>query len=500
MPAPRSPATARAYDVCVVGSQLGGIAAGALLARRGFRVLHVDHDGLGGQYADGGWVLPYAPSLVPSPRLFPAAEAVLGELGLAADLARQLEPCVPDLQVLLPRARLDLARDPAARRAELEREWPGEGERLEAALEAALRLFDGERPFLEARPPLPPAGLRQRWRLSRARRLSPSGGDGPPAPLAELGDHPLARALRGAYPFLAHLDGPPPRLGLVRTLGALLRGTHRVAGGEVGIREILRRKIAESRGDLLGDEGAPAIAESLEVERGRVVAVRVGGSDGVYVARAFLAATDTAALRRLVPGGGEKLAAQLDRSRPSRRLLSVNWVVRPEALPAPLGPTAIADGFDGAGPVLLQVTAAARAGKGRAAETRAERVLSAGAVVPARGREPDAEALAAEVARLRSTVGRVLPYFDRHVVHESVPLLAADATRRGTRLLAHPLYELGPGRLLGVTGLPTRSAVRNLFFAGREVVPGLGLEGEFHAALQAADAAEAWLGRKARPS
>jgi phytoene dehydrogenase-like protein len=484
-----------------VGSQLGGIAAGALLARRGFRVLHVDHDGLGGQYVDGGWQLPYAPSLLTSPRLFPAGEAVLSELGLVADLGRQLEPCVPDLQVILPRARLDLVRDPAGRRAELEREWPGEGQRLEAALEEALRLFDAERAFLEALPPLPPLGLRQRWRLSRARRLSPSGGDGPPVPLAELGDHPLAAALRSAYPFLAHLDGAPPRLGLIRTLGALLRGTHRLPGGEVGLREILRRRIAESRGDLLGGDAEPAIAESLEVERGRVVAVRVSGSDGVYTARAFVSATDTVALRRLVPGGGEKLAAQLDRSRPSRRLLSVNWVVRAEGLPAALGPTALASGFDGLGSVLLQVLPAVRAAKGRATEpAAAERVLTAGVVVPVRGREPDEEALGAQVGRLRETVVRFLPFFDRHVVHESVPLVAADASRRGTRLLAHPLYAMAPGRLLGVTGLPTRSAVRNLFFAGREVVPGLGLEGELHAALQAADAAESWLGKKARPS
>jgi phytoene dehydrogenase-like protein len=500
-PSPRPPATPRAYDVCVVGSQLGGIAAGALLARRGFRVLHVDHDGLGGQYSDGGWLLPYGPSLLPSPRVFPAGEAVLSELGLLADLGRQLEPCAPDLQVILPRARLDLVRDPPGRLAELEREWPGEGRRLEAALEEAASLFDAERGFLEARPPLPPAGLRQRWRLSRARRLSPSGGDGPPIPLAELGDHPLAEALRATYPFLAHLDGAPPRLGLVRMLGALLRGTHRLAGGEVGLREILRRRIAESRGDLLGGEGVPAIAESLEVERGRVVAVRVAGSDGVFTARAFLSATDTVALRRLVPGGGEKLAAQLDRSRPSRRLLSVNWVVRSEALPAALAPTALASGFDGLGAVLLQVLPAVPSAKGRGAEPSAgERVLAAGVVVPVRGREPDGEALSADVRRLRETVGQFLPFFDRHVVHESVPLVAADASRRGTRLLAHPLYEMAPGRLLGVTGLPTRSAVRNLFFAGREVVPGLGLEGELHAGLQAAAAAEAWLGKKAKPS
>ena len=53
----RPPATQRIYDVCVVGSQLGGVVAGALLARRGFRVLHVAHDDAGFHYADHGYVL-----------------------------------------------------------------------------------------------------------------------------------------------------------------------------------------------------------------------------------------------------------------------------------------------------------------------------------------------------------------------------------------------------------------------------------------------------------
>ena len=51
---------------------------------------------------------------------------------------------------------------------------------------------------------------------------------------------------------------------------------------------------------------------------------------------------------------------------------------------------------------------------------------------------------------------------------------------------------------LGITGLPCRSPYKNLVFAGREVVPGLGLEGEFHAGLQAAAAAQELLGKKDR--
>ncbi len=409
------PSTQRAYDVCVVGSQLGGISAGALLARRGFRVLHVDHDGLGGHYEDHGWLLPYAPALLPSPRNLPASEAVLSELGLTPDLGRQLEPCVPDLQLLLPRHRLDLSRDAAPRLAELRREWPSEASRIEASIAEALRLCDAERPFLAARPPLPPSGVRERWQLSRALRLSPGAGEESPEPLSDLGDHPLAMALRSTYPFLAHLDGAPPRLGLTRVLGSVLRGTYRLADGEVGLREIVRQRIADSRGDLLGSADRPAIAESLEFSRGRVTAVRLAGSDDVYLARAFVSATDTAALRRIVPGGGERLAAQLDQVRPARRLLSVNWVVGVDALPAPLGPTALAVGTaaDGPGPVLLQVLPARRAGKKAAGGARpGERVLSAATFVPVRGREREEELIAAHVSRLRGAVAEFLPFLD----------------------------------------------------------------------------------------
>ena len=496
----KRPSTQHAYDVCVLGSQLGGIAAGALLARRGFRVLHVDHDGLGAAYVDHGWMLPYAPALLPSPRSFPAGEAVLADLSLTSDLGRQLEPCVPDLQVLLPRHRVDLPRDAAARLPELRREFGADAPRVEASLAEALRLFDAERPFLEARPPLPPRGFVARWQLARARRHSPDGASGGPFPLAELDDHPLAVALRASYPFLAHLDGPAPRLGMVRVLGAVLHGAHRIPWGEVGLREVLRRRIAESRGELLGSDGVPVIAESLDVEHGKVAAVRLADSDDVYTARAFVSATDAQALRRIIPGGGERLAAQLDLVRPSRRLLSVNWVVRAGSLPAPLGQTALAIGSGTGEAVLLQVLPALRSGKKGAGEpSPGDRVLTAGAFVPARSRDREAEQIAEHAARIRSAVAEFLPFFERQVVHESIPLVAASPDGRGSRLLAHPLYEVRQGQVLGVTGLPTRSAIPNLFFAGREVVPGLGLEGEFHAALQAADRIEAYLGRKARP-
>ncbi len=504
----KPPAAQRVYDVCVIGSQLGGVLAGALLARRGYRVLHVDHDGLGTGYEDGGYLLPYAPSMLPSLRLLPAAELALRELGLNTDAARALEPCAPDLQLLLPRHRIDLGHDPSHRLAELRREWPGEAAELEAAFVELGRRFEAATPFFAALPPLPAGGFTERRAVSRALRLASSAASSTHAdleetsPLAGLEEHPLSFALTTATRFLGHLDGPLAPLALARLLGGLLRGSHRMTGGYQGLRELVRRKISESRGELLGDEG-PAIVERLEVDGTRIGAVRLHGSPNAWVARAFVAATDAPALRRLLPPeqAAGKAGGLLEGVRPRRQLLSLNLVVKATALPPAMGENVVAL-RDAGGPdevnnaVLIQIHPARRdRGKGASELAHDERVICAAALVPADVRD-GGDALLAELgASIRQAVSEAVPFFERHLLRESMPVLAA-AGRRGSRLLPHPLYEVGLEQTLGITGLPCRSPYRNLVFAGREVVPGLGLEGEFHAGVQAAAAAQEILGRK----
>ncbi len=500
----KPPATQRVYDVCVIGPGLGGVAAGALLARRGYRVLHVDHQPFGEAYEDGGYLLPTGPTLLPSPRLLPAAEAVLAELGLTADVTRHLEPLAPDLQVLLPRHRVDLPRDPGARLAELRREWPADAGRLDAALVELQRLFEAATPFLAGFPPLPPAGLAERWALSRSRRLtqtSPAGAAAfaEPGAFLGLGSHSLAAALRSLHDFLGHLDGEPSPLGLARLLGAALRGLNRLPGGRGALGEMIRRKIAESRGELLGGEGAPAVAEALELDGRRVAAVRLAGSKDSYVARAFVLGADAALLRALVPRGAtSRLDGYLDRARPSRLLLTVNLVVKAAAIPPGLGETALClqGERNGAPPVatLVQFQAARRASRKGSAEAVAdERVVTLASFGPA---PAGADGVAGAVARMRAAASDPLPFLDRHLVRESVPALAGPPEARAARLLVHPRYQMRGATVLGVAGLPSPTPLRNLVSAGREVVPGLGLEGEFHAGLQAAARVVAMLGRK----
>jgi phytoene dehydrogenase-like protein len=481
------PATVRrAYDVCVIGSQLGGVAAGALLARRGYRVLHVDLDGHGTGYTDGGWRIPWGPAIVPALRALPAAEATLVELGLATDVARLLEPARPSLQILLPRHRIDLPAARAERTAELRREWPVDAARLDAGLSALRSAFDAEQPFLASFPPLPPRGLAERWRLHRARRLSHPGDTGGPAPLADLEGHPLAVALRAAWPFLSFLDGPPPALGMARALGSVLQGSLRPAGGESAVAALLRRRIADSRGELLGGEGEPAPVSGLELAGSKAGTLKVRGGESRYAARAFVFAGEVATLGALV-GNPDRVRKWLEPATSTSRLQSLAWVVRGDALPAPLGDLALAVPAGGI-PVLLQSLPAFRAGPRGHEASPTERVLVA--ATPARsGSDPDPEA----AARLRSAVAEFLPFLDRATVYASDP-----GSRPGAGAF-HPLLASRPDRRLGVGGVTTVSPIGNLFLAGREVLPGLGTEGQFHAAWQAAAAVERHLGSKNRP-
>src|SRR4051812_13025330 len=111
------------YDVLVLGGQLGGALAAALLAKRNYRVLLVEHDGLGVGYEHNDYILPYAPFVAPSLRPMPAVEGAFTGLGLTTTVQRSLKPHQPPLQLILPRHRVDLWLEDAKRQAELKREF-----------------------------------------------------------------------------------------------------------------------------------------------------------------------------------------------------------------------------------------------------------------------------------------------------------------------------------------------------------------------------------------
>jgi phytoene dehydrogenase-like protein len=478
----KPPATQRVYDVCVLGGGPGGAASAALLSRRGFRVLLVDVGGHGPAPVEG-WVLPAVPSLAPSARQLPAAESLLIEMGLASDATRAQEPLVPDLQLLLPRHRLNLVRDPAALAAELRREWPADAARLVEGLARLATASEAAGQFLRGAPPLPPAGLMDRLALRSALKAAArASGTSRQAltegsPLASLGGHPLAAGLLALARFLGHLDGPPSPLAVARLCGTALKGLHRNASSAPSLEEALRRRVAETRGQVIGSPAEPARVEAIGLDGARLSTVRVAGASDLFLARVFVLAAPAAWLLSLLPAeAAARGRARLPLHQEGHRLAALHLVVRPGGLPPGLGPAALVlpDGSSGDDAVLLEVAPARRSGA--AGPDPGERLISAWTLA-APGSGPDPVA----AARLEACLADLLPFSGRHLVCRAAPPPTP-----------HQVVIREP--TLGVARRPARSPWKNLLLAGREAVPGLGLEGELHAGLQAAAHAAALLG------
>ncbi len=113
------------------------------------------------------------------------------------------------------------------------------------------------------------------------------------------------------------------------------------------------------------------------------------------------------------------------------------------------------------------------------------RVICAGAFIPSSARELGEANLKKIAEKIDAQLDWLMPFAKAKRASSSAPYLDAGGVR-GSRLLPHPLYGFGGEQFLGITGLSQRTAVKNLVLAGREVLPGLGLEGELLAGIRAA--------------
>lgn len=459
-PPAAAPGARRVYDAVILGPDVGGAAAGALLARRGLRVLLAPLGPAVVARESDGWLLPTAHPMVPPLRQLSGAASSLDELGLGQDLQRQAAPTAGAFQLLGDKLRLSLPYDPARRRAELRRELPeDEAAQAEAGLEALERLGRPWDPFLLTAPPLPARGF---FETRRLRKILPV----PP----ELPGGLVGEALSAVAPFAAALVGDTAPEAVAREAAALLRAPLRLWGGAAQLADLLRRKAQEAGADLIVEAGA----RGLQLERKGVV-LHLGGSE--VRGASLILACDAEAAAQLCAGGGrsERKLAEECALPVARRVVLCHFVVRADGLPLALEEAALLLGH-ASGPLVISALPARRA-KG---ETE-EKLLTVARVVPAGFTDG-----AALLAQVRAALEPVLPFFDRHVLHQ-----AADMSPP----LAHPLFQpREDGEPLGLR--PLSDAHDRAMLAGAGVYPGFGLEGQLLAARACADQAMALSGRK----
>jgi|CXWL01.1.fsa_nt_gi hypothetical protein len=469
------------YDAVILGGQLSGAIAGALLARRGLQVLFLEHDGTGNGYLHDGYTLPYAPFLLPPLKTLVGLEPVLDELGLIAAFHRAARPVTGTLQAILPRMRFDCDADEGKRAKELARAFPGVSTGFNESWRNLVRYVEETAPFFKENTDFDPGGMIDRYRFKRTLARYPKLEE---SALPEA-KHPATTLLAGLAPF-AHTSAEPAGVAGSRPLGQWLTGPHVFPGGREGLREMFLKRMAELGGDVLANEDT-AVAEGITFEGGDAIGLKLVGSDKVYKSSAVIGATDAAALRRLIADKKRHRALSdlLDGVQVKELLFTVNWVLPERALPRGMAECLMLQPSDPELPAMLVQVLPAK--KAAAADVEAHvKVVSASTFVPAATRELGEDHLLNLAARLGFELERLMPFAKEMRLLESVPYVHASGVR-GSRLLPHPRLKFEESEWPSVVGLPTRSPVKHVFLASREVLPGLGFEGEVLAAVRAAD-------------
>ncbi|MEM6296421.1 MAG: hypothetical protein AAGA54_34460 [Myxococcota bacterium] len=480
-------ATTNHYDLIVLGSDVAGLVAAALVARRGKRVLVIPHGSADGTYRLGGKPTPLRTAPVVHMGTAPVRR-VWTELGLAQQVRRQHAPLQHRMHVVFPDRRIDLLPAAANIASEAARAWP-DTEHVPEAWALAQRWADATDevldPLLSSDTALVADGFWSRRFLTRVEGQLPAADVDEMAPLDP--DHDLRRAASAVVPWLQHLD--PSQLGKaagLRLRGLWGRGPEDMPGGEAALRRLLLQRIELHSGEVKREL---RVAELL-VKRSRVVGVSLLGKRDRYGCDHVIVATDPT---RLLDGplAPETLPRPLLEALQGVEVLAHRYVAHVEIAASGLSPAL--DALT----VRLPATRGpagvcyVRVGPGEHEDTRRLslcRIVEAGASL-----DTMRESLLDEL-----DAAGVLPFCHDHVrwmhsPHDGRPVTDAfgrpvdDRPATGSHPM-DPLYALRRPASLGIGVLPQASGLKSMHVACRLTLPGLGLEGEFAAGTVAAGA------------
>lgn len=469
--------TTRYYDAIVLGNELGPLLAGALLARRGARVLVAGNGAFANRYRCFEFTFCRRPFSFTSSES-PVCRRFLAELGLGQKLQRLLSEANPTYQVITKQARVDMRAEPEALRREVERELPHQGDAAAHVLELLARLNGEVDKLLSTDLVLPPSTFLERRQLARAEFQDPSRTQA--AALSRV-EELLRGELEPLFTAPCRFETAGPagsQVAQARQIGAYLFGHQLLDGGRDSLVRLLSESISAVGGDLYPRLKAAEIA----VNRGQVQGVRMFGQDALTGCRHVLVDMPHAELARLVAADQQPRTFKAEAKEDVAYGYVLNLGLNAPVIPSALAHTAFVVTGSGVGADLIRLEQQPHATPGRA-------TLCASCTIPAtRAQEIDGGALRdAMLDRLRW----LLPFLDSHlcVLHSPFdgfgPIDLAGNASGDAPTVPHPeqvpRWEIPlprAGACLGIGDASHRTGIKGLLQCGRQVVRGLGLEGE----------------------
>lgn len=479
------------YDLIVLGADIAGLVAAALVARRGRRVLVIPHGSPEGAYRVGGRQFPLASDPLVHIRT-PPVQRVFTELGLAQQVRRQHAPLRHLIHAILPDHRLDLAPNGSNLLQEAQREWPSDA--LEQAWDCAHHWYQATdsvlQELLASDNALAADGFWARRLLNRVAAQLPGDDVDELDPLGP--GHPLRQAARATEPWVQHLGAAQlGKAARLRIAGLWAQGPEDFERGHGQLRELLLQRISLHSGDVKRD----LRVGELMTRRGRVVGVTLLGKRDRYGCDHMIVATDP---RRLLEG---PLPPEAVPKGLTTSLANIETVAKRFVLHVEINQRGVSPALDAMAFVLPQVPPEAsedpsvgsmflRVTPGTREDTRCLAITRIVAPTEALGNMR--ERIVNELDE-RGVLPFCQPYIETlHSPHDGRPLTCkGDGTTTpqpvGSTLPMEGLYAMRHGTpSLGVGILPHASDLKAMYFACRLNLPGLGLEGEFAAGTMAA--------------
>ncbi len=483
------------YDLIVIGDDFAGLVSAALCASRGLRVLVCRTTETKVSYTLGPYKLPAA-ALPFVGMSSPAIRRVVDELHFEHTLKRRLRQFEPAFQLIAPDARLDVTADEEHLAKEIARELPNKASAVETFATAAelAHHFD---PVLGQDVAFPPAKFWERREVSRnMTRIA----DEAKAWFASIEDEPLLRSFAELPAVLGCRSNPFDLSAEARARAFNLwrQGTPRIVGDWQTLRDVFEEKL----GNHAGETRRARISE-ITFSWGKATGVRLDSGEELGATH-IIAAMPVDELQPLVEKKRPKrLAECVERISPAGYRYTLNLVVDEAGIPEGMADTVLVV-HDPETPPIGDNAFAIYVDE---PDDEARAVVTVEAVCPAPDGGRSLEDVFADLrVGLREKLESVMPFFSEHLLlahspNESAAAEGVDGELQLAQAIPAPaVWASQMDSYLGLTAVPYSIGVKRLTIASSQVMPGLGLEGDFATGWCAAKLACAAMGKKRDPA
>ncbi len=482
--------TSAHYNIAIVGTDLSGLVLGALCAKAGYRVAVFGQGTQGALYEHQGHVLCRAPHMTYGLGS-PPVRKVFDHLGLGLELRNLPQRLEPGFQVVLPKSRADFTTVATHFKAELDREFPGERQRIEAFFERAAAIDQQVEEVLELGIRLPPQGLRENFQFRRLVKRFPFLDDewAIEDPLAAFPHgHPFRAFAHAPFRFCSDmLPSRPYPATFVRVVNELRKGIFTFAQGPDTLRNLFLDIISTSGDVRLRDQ-----LTRVEVRRGKAHQVIVRDRRQAVGCDLLVCNTEPKRVFSLIPQEQQRedFHHALHAMQPVYYTFTGSFVVRARAIPEAMARHVFAV-YDLGKPLdednLVYIARDIEQGATRA--DRELRTLTASMRVPVAAANHGVAGAQRLLDVLQERVEHVVPFLSEHLVMRHTPWIKRTrgpngaATEQLDTLELRPCFGEAIPHTLGtsVVGVPT--GYRNILMGGDLSFGGLGSDAPYVAAL-----------------